>query len=62
MRGFHARLREKPSSPFMLLGWSSVFIASLMTQSICLYFLARMLVFCISIVTSALKMETVHFS
>jgi hypothetical protein len=31
MRGFHARLREKPSSLFMFPGWSSISIASLKT-------------------------------
>jgi hypothetical protein len=41
MRGFHDLLREKPSSLFMLLGWNSIYIASLMIWSIHLDFLAR---------------------
>jgi hypothetical protein len=30
MRGFHDLLKQKPSSLFILLGWSSISIASLM--------------------------------
>jgi hypothetical protein len=34
------RLREKPSSLFILLGWSSVSVTSLKMHSMCLDFLA----------------------
>jgi hypothetical protein len=36
MRGFHAQLREKPSSLLMFWGWCSIFIAFLKIQSVCL--------------------------
>jgi hypothetical protein len=34
MRGFHDLLRQNPTSLFMLLGWSSISMASLMMWSI----------------------------
>jgi hypothetical protein len=43
IRGFHGLLWEKPSSLFMLSGWSSVSVASLITHSIHPEFLARLL-------------------
>jgi len=42
--GFHDFLREKPSPLFMLLGWSSISITSLMMHSIHLDFIVRILV------------------
>jgi hypothetical protein len=42
MRGFYNLLRQKPSSLFILLGWSSISIASLMEWSMYLAFVARM--------------------
>jgi hypothetical protein len=43
MRGFHDRLR--PSSLFILFGCSSISIASLIIQSMCLDLVDRMVVF-----------------
>jgi hypothetical protein len=45
MRGFQDVLREKPSSLFRLVGYSSVFVTSLMIRSMRLNFLVRILVF-----------------
>jgi hypothetical protein len=45
MRGFHDLLRQKPSSLFMLMGWSSVSVAGLMMQSMDLDLVERILVF-----------------
>jgi hypothetical protein len=46
MRGFYDLLRQKPSSLFISLGWSSISIASLMMQFMYLDLVGRMLVFC----------------
>lgn len=43
IRGFHNLLKDFPSSLFMLLGWSSISVTSLLSWSQCLYFLTRML-------------------
>jgi hypothetical protein len=45
-RGFHDLLRQKPSSLFILLGWSSISIASLMMPSMYLGLVERMVVLC----------------
>lgn len=45
MWGFHDFLRQKSSSLFMLLGWSSVPVASIMILSIYLGLVKRILVF-----------------
>jgi hypothetical protein len=42
MRGFHNLLRQKPSSLFILLGWSSVSLVSLMIRPIYLGFVESM--------------------
>jgi hypothetical protein len=44
MRGFQDLIREKLSSLFVMLGWSSISIASLMMRSMHPVFLARTLV------------------
>jgi hypothetical protein len=36
VRGFHDLLKQKPSSLFILLGWSSISVTSLMMRSMCL--------------------------
>jgi hypothetical protein len=46
MRGFHDLLRQKPFSLFILLGWSSILIASLMMRSMYLGLVERMVVLC----------------
>jgi len=43
MSDFYELLRKKPSSWFMLLGCNSILVASFMKWSVCLDFLARML-------------------
>jgi hypothetical protein len=40
-RGFHDLLRQKPTSLYLLLGWSSISIASLTMQSMYRVLLAR---------------------
>jgi pimeloyl-ACP methyl ester carboxylesterase len=46
MRGFRDLLRQKTSSLFIVLGWSSISIASLMMQSMYLDLVERMVVLC----------------
>jgi hypothetical protein len=46
MRGFHDLLGQKPFYLLVLLGWSSISIASLMMQSMYLGLVARMVVWC----------------
>jgi hypothetical protein len=46
MRGYHDLLRQKPSSMFVLLGWSSISVASLMVRSIYLGLMERLAVWC----------------
>jgi hypothetical protein len=46
MRGFHDLLKQKPSSLFILLGWSSISIVSLIMRSMYLGLVERMVVFC----------------
>jgi hypothetical protein len=49
MRGLHDLLRQKPSSLFMLMGWSSISTASLMMRSMYLELVVRMAVFCLDV-------------
>jgi hypothetical protein len=47
MRGFQDMLRQNLSSLFILLGWTSISVTSLMIRSMCLGSVERMVVWCV---------------